>query len=138
MFKKTAKSIYTEQLKLKSANDSKIENNFVLFTIINKPFVNFLLNWLCNIHALDEMKLKKPELQLIQSTILIVALDTYYTCNHIKKDWPKIKCLNFNAPIFFENEIQSVVAKIYLLSFRFNLIAALAEVFFKIINILII
>lgn len=106
-----------------------------MFTIINYAFINLALNWLCNIHALDEMKSKTLELQLIQSTVLMVALDSGKTCNRINRDWPKIKCLSLNAPLYFKGAIHSTVALIYLMSLRANLIAALAEVYFFCYNI---
>lgn len=79
------------------------------------------------------MNSNKTEPQLIQSTVLIVALDINKTCNQINKVWPEIKCLSFNAPSFFDKPIHSVVRQIYFYTFRAYLLAALAEVSIKFI-----
>ncbi|VDK18934.1 unnamed protein product, partial [Anisakis simplex] len=63
-------------------------DEFLLFTMINRAYLNLTLNWLCNV---------APFKSNIHAKTLIVSMDRQ-SCRKITKEWPKVRCVSFDVP----------------------------------------
>uniref|UniRef100_A0A915C9N3 Nucleotide-diphospho-sugar transferase domain-containing protein n=1 Tax=Parascaris univalens TaxID=6257 RepID=A0A915C9N3_PARUN len=63
-------------------------DNFLLFTLVNRAYLNLTLNWLCNVAIFKSN---------IHTKTLIVNMDEE-SCKTIKKEWPHVSCLFFKVP----------------------------------------
>lgn len=96
-------------------------DDFLLFTLINKVYLNLTLNWLCNV--------AKFKSRIHQKT-LIVSTDKS-TCDKILASWPTVSCINFAVPLGYNSVLYwGRQDYINLLTLRVQLLFALTEVLY--------
>jgi hypothetical protein len=78
-----------------------LKNGFILFSLINRAYLDLTLNWLCNIYSLPMpqnetlsktkkgKKMENGNAEMLKG-ILLVALDGGESCKELKRSWPQV------------------------------------------------
>jgi len=85
---------------------NSLQNGFILFSLINRAYLDLTLNWLCNIYSLPiaqngtspkakkGKKMEEGNAEMLKG-ILLVALDGGELCKELKRSWPQVNYLTY-------------------------------------------